>query len=188
MGRKRKDTTAEPFDHSTHAQPLQRPGAPADRPRVKRPAPVILVIDDEAEVRHLFSEILEASGFGAAQAPTAEEAWVLLERGLVPSGVLLDLRMPGMGGLGFLLQLRADARFALLPVSIVTGESFIDQTTRAAVTALGAVVTFKPLDIDEVVGLATQMTSQASASRSTLAKAPRARKPARPKRPDMFQK
>lgn len=155
---------------------------------MKRAAPVILVVDDEAEVRHLFSEILEASGFGAAEAPTAEDAWILLERGLAASGVLLDLRMPGMGGLGFLLQLRADARFAMLPVSIVTGESFIDHATRAAVTALGAVVTFKPLDIDEVVGLATQMTSRAAVPGSAQVKAPRARKQARPKRPGMSQK
>ena len=77
------------------------------------PAPVVLVIDDEREVRELFVEVLNADGMQSVQAPTAEHAWALLENGLVPSAVLLDLQMPGMGGLGFLLQLRADPRYPL---------------------------------------------------------------------------
>ncbi len=126
--------------------------------------PVVLVIDDEPEVRRLFAEVLGSAGFGCSEAPTAEEAWRLLDRGLIPAGILLDLRMPGIGGLGFLLQLRADARYSALPVSIVTGESFIDGTTRAAVAALDAVITFKPLDIDDLVALARGMASRKPAS------------------------
>ena len=188
MSRNRKP---RPLDHpiiTSGPQALQARGPSADRLRVKRTAPVILVVDDEEEVRHLFSEILESAGFGAVQAPRAEDAWTLLERGLVPAGVLLDLRMPGMGGLGFLLQLRADSRFVSLPVSIVTGESFIDHTTREAVTALDAVVTFKPLDIDEVVALATRMTSHTPAPAARPAGATRRRVKARSKRPQMSQK
>ena len=121
------------------------------------PAPVVLVIDDEREVRELFVEVLNADGMQSVQAPTAEHAWALLENGLVPSAVLLDLQMPGMGGLGFLLQLRADPRYSALPVTIVTGDFYIAQTTRAAVEALGAAVGFKPLAFDEILSLARQM-------------------------------
>ena len=83
-------------------------------------------------------QVLNADGIRSVQAPTAEHAWALLESGLVPSAVLLDLQMPGMGGLGFLLQLRADPRYSALPVTIVTGDTYIARTTRAAVDALGA--------------------------------------------------
>ena len=121
------------------------------------PAPVVLVVDDEREVRELFVEVLNADGMQSVQAPTAEHAWALLENGLVPSAVLLDLQMPGMGGLGFLLQLRADPRDSALPVTIVTGDYYIAQTTRAAVEALGAAVGFKPLAFDEILALARQM-------------------------------
>ena len=119
--------------------------------------PVVLVVDDEMEVRRLFSEVLEAAGFSSVASPTAEDAWTLLEHGLAPSAVLLDLRMPGVGGLGFLLKLRADPRYSMLPVTVVTGESFIDRTTRAAVAALSASVSFKPLEMDEIVLLAHRM-------------------------------
>jgi len=120
-------------------------------------APVVLLVDDEPEVRELFMQVLEADGIRSVQAPTAEHAWALLESGLMPSAVLLDLQMPGMGGLGFLLQLRADPRYSGLPVTIVTGDSYIARTTRAAVDALGANVSFKPLGFDEILALAHRM-------------------------------
>lgn len=122
--------------------------------------PVVLVVDDEPEVRHLFSDVLESAGFECAEAPTAEQAWRLLEQGLLPAGILLDLRMPGIGGLAFLQQLRADARYAALPVSIVTGESIIDRSTRLAVDALDAVIAFKPVEIDDLIALARSMAGQ----------------------------
>ena len=121
------------------------------------PPPIVLVIDDERDVRDLFTHVLEADGFKCVQAPTAEHAWSLLERGLSPAAVLLDLRMPGMGGLGFLLQLRSDSRYASLPVTIVTADSYIAPTTQSAVDALGAQVSFKPLDIDQILTLAHRM-------------------------------
>jgi len=119
--------------------------------------PVVLLVDDEPEVRDLFMQVLNADGIRSVQASTAEHAWALLESGLLPSAVLLDLQMPGMGGLGFLLQLRADRRYAGLPVTVVTGDSYIAQTTRAAVEALGASVSFKPLAFDEILALAHRM-------------------------------
>lgn len=145
------------------------------------------MVDDEAEVRRLFVEILELGGFACAQATTAEEAWDLLEGGLHPDGMLLDLRMPGMGGLGLLLRLRADSRYQPLPVSIVTGECFIDPTTRAAVAALDAVVSYKPLDVGDVLALATRMTRLTREAGGRAAR-PRGARGTRAKRPLVFQK
>jgi CheY-like chemotaxis protein len=125
---------------------------------VRKRRPVVLLVDDERHVRLLFSRMLQAGGFRTVEAPTAEAAWRLLDQGLKPAAMLLDLRMPGIGGLGFLLQLRADPRFAWLPVTIVTGDCFIDHTTRSAVTALRATMSFKPLEMDEILALARRMT------------------------------
>jgi chemosensory pili system protein ChpA (sensor histidine kinase/response regulator) len=117
----------------------------------------VLIVDDEREVRELFAQVLLADGIRSVQAPTAEQAWTLLERGLVPAAVLLDLQMPGMGGLGFLLRIRAEPRFAKLPVTVVTADSYIAAPTRTAVEALGAQVSFKPLEFDDILVLAHRM-------------------------------
>lgn len=124
--------------------------------------PIVLVIDDEAGVRDVFCRMLASGGFHPITADSAERALSLLQGGLVPSAILLDLRMPGMGGLGFLLQLRADARFAGLPVALVTGAAFIDHATQHAVETLGASIHYKPVNVDDVVLLATRMVAAES--------------------------
>lgn len=121
------------------------------------PGPVVLVVDDDVEVRRVFSRVLESGGYNSVEARTAEHAWSLLELGLTPAAVLLDLRMPGVGGLGLLTLLRADPRFISLPVTIVTGDAVIDEITESAVAALHATMTFKPLDIEEILTLTHRM-------------------------------
>ena len=65
--------------------------------------------------------------------------------------------MPGLGGLGFLLQIRADARYADVPVTIVTGDYCIEGTTDSAVAALGASIRFKPLEVEEILRVVHEM-------------------------------
>lgn len=117
------------------------------------PSPLILVVDDEPELRRMFTRVLEIGGFRSLEAHTAEDAWLLLDCGMAPAGVLLDLLMPGMGGLRFLHQLRADTRYSDLPVAVVTGASFMDEATRSAVLASGASLTFKPIHVEEILAL-----------------------------------
>ncbi len=62
---------------------------------------LILHIEDESNVRLLYREVFEEIGFRVVQAPNAEEALTLL-RTHRPDIIILDLKMPGMGGRGFL--------------------------------------------------------------------------------------
>lgn len=120
-------------------------------------ATVILVIDDEPEVRRVFARILEAEGYVAIEAADGEAALSMIRHGLVPTGVLLDLHMPGMGGLAFLVQLRANPGTAALPVAVVTADSFINHAAEFAVKALRATLSFKPVTADEILALAAVM-------------------------------
>lgn len=113
----------------------------------------ILIIEDEEGVRSFFTKALELGGYAPVSAPTAEDALRMMNQGLTPDAVLLDLAMPGMGGLGFLLQLGADPIRRRIPVAIVTGHIAIPQPVQAAAAALGVPVHFKPVDMDGLLSL-----------------------------------
>ena len=66
----------------------------------------ILVIDDDPIIRMLASSALRDVGHQVTEADSAEAAIELLDA-LRPQLILLDLLMPGMGGLAFCARLRA---------------------------------------------------------------------------------
>jgi CheY-like chemotaxis protein len=78
-------------------------------------APRVLVIEDDADVREALSDALEGSGLSVALAVDGLDGLEQLERER-PAVILLDLRMPRLGGEGFLERLRADPRFDAIPV------------------------------------------------------------------------
>ena len=128
------------------------------RDTVRKP-PMVLVVDDETSIVSAFTETLQLEGYETAPASSAEAGLRLLDEGLKPDAVLLDLRMPGMGGLGFLLSLRAHPDRRLIPVAVVTADTHLDTTAQQAVHALGAALCFKPLNMQEVLALAAKLTS-----------------------------
>jgi CheY-like chemotaxis protein len=89
--------------------------------RTRPSPPTVLLIDDDVAIRTLFATALDLAGYTPVEAATAEAGLHLIEAGLTPDAVLLDIEMPGMGGMGFLLQLRADPRRRRIPIAIVTG-------------------------------------------------------------------
>lgn len=115
--------------------------------------PQILIIEDEEGVRSFFSKALELGGYAPVAATNAEHALQLMSQGLTPDAVLLDLAMPGMGGLGFLLRLGADPVRRHIPVAIVTGHLAIPQPVQAAADALGVPVHYKPVDMEGLLSL-----------------------------------
>ena len=76
---------------------------------------------------------------------------------LQPDLVLMDLKMPGIGGLGFLLRLRSDPRYGRIPVAIMTGDCLLPHPVQVAAEKLNAQVHFKPIDIDQLYDLTTQL-------------------------------
>lgn len=120
----------------------------------------ILIIEDEEGVRSFFIKALELGGYAPVAAPSAEDALRMMNQGLRPDAVLLDLAMPGMGGLGFLLQLGADPVRRRIPVAIVTGHIAIPQPVQAAADALGVPVHFKPVDMDGLLQLTDRLLTR----------------------------
>lgn len=61
----------------------------------------ILHVEDENSVRFLYKEVFEELGYTIVQAASGEEALKFL-KGNRPDLIILDLKMPGMGGRAFL--------------------------------------------------------------------------------------
>jgi DNA-binding NtrC family response regulator len=66
----------------------------------------ILLVDDEPGMQRYIRTLLEVDNYKVETASTGEEALELLQKGLRPDMVLLDLLMPGIDGLQTLEELR----------------------------------------------------------------------------------
>ena len=84
----------------------------------------VLLVDDDELIQSSMQAILELLGHRATVAPSGEAALALIEGGLRPGVVILDLNMPGLGGAGTLPRLRA--LLPAVPVLLATGR--VDQT------------------------------------------------------------
>lgn len=83
---------------------------------------VILFADDDPAVRQLVRDLFAASGHEVRLATSGEEAWARLEREGADL-VLLDARMAPGSGLEICRRIKADPRFAHLPVLLLTGQT-----------------------------------------------------------------
>lgn len=77
----------------------------------------ILVVDDEPQIRRILRTTLTGSGYEVDDAKTGEEALVKL-REFRPNLVLLDINMPGMGGMAACRAIREDAGVAIIMLTV----------------------------------------------------------------------
>lgn len=112
-----------------------------------RPGSTVLVIDDDEVAVEQFARMLRGEGYRVRAALDAESGLAEV-KALRPDAILLDLRMPLVDGLEFLQRLRAVN--TSVPVTIVTGDYFIDEQTSTTLRSLGADIQFKPLWIEDL--------------------------------------
>jgi two-component system, OmpR family, KDP operon response regulator KdpE len=79
--------------------------------------PVVLVIDDEPQIRRLLRVTLEASGYDVVEAPTGAEGIVQAAQ-CRPSVILLDLGLPDLDGVAVLKRLREWSRVPVIILSV----------------------------------------------------------------------
>ena len=83
----------------------------------------ILIVDDEPAIRRALKPPLAELGFQFSEASRGEEALQLLHSGQYDV-VLLDINMPGIGGIETLRRIRAFApRLPVLMLTVRDGES-----------------------------------------------------------------
>ena len=82
----------------------------------------ILVVDDEPQIRRIMRTTLTGAGYEVDDAKTGEEGLVKV-REFRPDLVLLDINMPGMGGLAACREIRADPNVAIIMLTVHNTEA-----------------------------------------------------------------
>ncbi len=87
-----------------------------------KPAPRILVVDDNPAIAALMSQLLETRGYDVVTAGDVQEAEAEVRRE-APDLILSDVRMPGKSGYEFCRDLKEDPATRLIPFVLITGLS-----------------------------------------------------------------
>jgi CheY-like chemotaxis protein len=121
----------------------------------------ILVVDDEEGFRHILKVVLQRAGHAVSTAPSAEHAFEVIQ-GQSFDLLILDDMMPGMTGSDLCIQLKADPRYAAIPVLMHTANMRLRNPT--IVQSIGAdAVLLKPSTPREVVEMVSRLVNQAPA-------------------------
>jgi CheY-like chemotaxis protein len=133
------------------ADDAKRPDG-AGRPAARRHvSALVLVVDDEADLRELLSEALEDAGYAVAVAENGDAALRAAEREH-PALVLTDCTMPGLDGPALVRRLRAQPATRHIPVVAMSA-------TRASREQVGDVpFILKPFDVDELLRVIARQT------------------------------
>ena len=110
---------------------------------------LVLVVDDEADLRAVLDFNLRQAGFATAHAATGSEA-LARARELRPRVVLLDLNLPDLSGTDVCRVLKADPATAAIPILMLTARG--TEEDRVLGLELGADdYVVKPFSVRELV-------------------------------------
>jgi two-component system chemotaxis response regulator CheY len=133
----------------------------------------ILIVDDDVVARMMLMHLLDSAGGGrweVLEAEDGEEAWARLElaaaAGTLPAMLFCDLRMPRLSGMALLARVKADARFAGLPVVLASAAG--DAATMEQALGLGADgYIVKPFDAARVEAQLARLSVRDEAPQAT---------------------
>jgi DNA-binding NtrC family response regulator len=124
----------------------------------------VLVVDDDSQIRRLCRLTLEESGYFVAGASNGKEALAAIRQSSFDV-ILLDLCMPDMDGIEFLLSVRAD----LPKHRIVVMSGFMKRSMLPAAIKLGGTATLdKPFSPESLLSAIDQVLGQDSLHRHSI--------------------
>lgn len=113
--------------------------------------PVVLIVDDDPQLRGVVSIILGSSDRELVIAENVEEGMAVVRRRPI-AAIVADYQMPGKGGLDFLAELR-EAGYTM-PFILMSGDSHAKADAAARGNAPTAVLTkpVSPIELRRLVG------------------------------------
>lgn len=120
---------------------------------------LILIVDDEQDIRTYLSTLFEDQGFKTTLAKDGKEAMQIIQAEL-PDLITLDISMPEKSGVKFFRDMKMNDQWKKIPIIIVTGvsedfKSFI--SSRHQIPAPEGFVP-KPISPEEILKLVRTLT------------------------------
>ncbi len=132
------------------AEPVEERETSVPNQSARRVSPLVLVVDDDMDIRQLTASILLGNGYVVVEARHGREGMTRLVKD-TPDLVVLDLNMPVMDGWEFCAEQQRlpDDRLASIPVLLLTAADGA-AAHLASLNAAGLVE--KPFDPDRLLG------------------------------------
>jgi DNA-binding response OmpR family regulator len=118
----------------------------------------IVVADDDPTILELVTLLLGAARYNVIATTDAVAAMAMV-RTKEPVAVILDVQMPGGGGLSALSKIKADPKTSNLPVMMLTGERDAE-TVKRAMDGGADDYMLKPFDPDTLVERVSRLVSK----------------------------
>jgi CheY-like chemotaxis protein len=117
------------------------------------PRKPVLILDDDNDIREAIRDLLEAEGYGTAEARDGGAGLAYLRSHPSPAVILLDWNMAPVSGAEFMLEFSRDASLADIPVVLLTADARAEPKARAfGVSSRLA----KPIDADRLIEIAAR--------------------------------
>jgi CheY-like chemotaxis protein len=114
--------------------------------------PQILVVEDDAAIRGLVTEVLRDDGYEVREAANGAEALAELE-GHEPDLIVLDLMMPVMDGWAFVEECRRKSRCAEVPIVVTSASHDLPRTAERLRSYGVRTCLAKPFDVEGLLAL-----------------------------------
>ena len=118
---------------------------------------IVLVVDDDADIRELIKILLEAEGYCVNIAADGFDALQQLRSGQPPGLIILDFMMPRLDGEEFVKRIR-EGRSARIPILIMSGHS----EAQKAANELQLPYLMKPVEMEELLSTVRRLTALGS--------------------------
>jgi CheY-like chemotaxis protein len=132
--------------------------------------PLVMVVDDFKMIRDTFGRILSDAGYNVVEAGCAEDC--LKDAPILrPNLILMDMSMPGMGGIHAVLELRKNDATRETPVVFLTAHgNEIESAIPSSITFQGMLT--KPCLPDELLSTIRDVLSSAQPLKTKIAGSP----------------
>jgi FixJ family two-component response regulator len=134
----------------------------------KLPGPTVFVVDDDASVREALSSLIRSVGLQSEMFSSAKE-FLQYQRPEAPACLVLDVRLPGLGGMELQRELAAGNN--QIPIIFITAHGDIPMSVRAMKAGAVEFLTkpFRDQDLLEAIQQAIARDAEALKLRSEVA-------------------